>query len=331
MMDLLATNPLHRHQLVNGTAPDALRHALIDILGAHEVDFGSNAEHLRATVACMPLKHLDLIFSQVNIPIRVQVPGIGMVKQQIAVAGCGRTAFAGTQFDVNTDETAVIPAGVAMVHNNQAGLTQFVFRIHADALQTKLSALLGTAVFKDIAFDTRASFTYPELRRLRRTLKFVIQEIDREDSQVPAPTLEEFEQMLLVCFLMGNRHNFTDHLQREPRAPAPWQVRLVEEHIEANWNKPITVEALAAVTGGSARSIFKAFKETRGSTPMAFVKNVRLEHARRMLQTPEDKTSVLGVAYACGFLNSGHFARDYRIAFGELPSATLARARRRRT
>jgi transcriptional regulator GlxA family with amidase domain len=32
---------------------------------------------------------------------------------------------------------------------------------------------------------------------------------------------------------------------------------------------------------------------------------------------------VTGVAFACGFQNLGHFARDYRLRFGELPSETL--------
>jgi transcriptional regulator GlxA family with amidase domain len=63
---------------------------------------------------------------------------------------------------------------------------------------------------------------------------------------------------------------------------------------------------------------------------MAFVKSVRLQHARRMLQQPEGATSVVSVAFACGFLNPGHFARDYRLAFGELPSATLSAAKHRR-
>jgi transcriptional regulator GlxA family with amidase domain len=112
--------------------------------------------------------------------------------------------------------------------------------------------------------------------------------------------------------------------------PAPWQVRRVEEYIESNWNQPITVDALAAAAGASARSIFKAFRDARQCSPMAFVKGIRLGHARRMLQRPEQVTSVVSVAFACGFLNPGHFARDYRLAFGELPSATLALARHRR-
>ena len=61
---------------------------------------------------------------------------------------------------------------------------------------------------------------------------------------------------------------------------------------------------------------------------MAFVKQVRLRHAQDMLLNPDANTSVTGVAFACGFQNLGHFARDYRQTFGELPSATLGRSKR---
>jgi transcriptional regulator GlxA family with amidase domain len=47
------------------------------------------------------------------------------------------------------------------------------------------------------------------------------------------------------------------------------------------------------------------------------------------LQAPAEATSVIDVAFQCGFLNPGHFARDYRLAFGELPSETLRNIKRR--
>jgi transcriptional regulator GlxA family with amidase domain len=56
---------------------------------------------------------------------------------------------------------------------------------------------------------------------------------------------------------------------------------------------------------------------------------VRLKHARRMLAAPNAETTVTLVAFACGFGNLGHFARDYRETFGERPSETLVRAARR--
>jgi transcriptional regulator GlxA family with amidase domain len=46
------------------------------------------------------------------------------------------------------------------------------------------------------------------------------------------------------------------------------------------------------------------------------------------LQRPDLSTSVVGVSFQCGFHNPGHFAKDYRSAFGELPSKTLMGAKR---
>ncbi len=187
--------------------------------------------------------------------------------------------------------------------------------------------VIGIPTTRNIEFTHRSSFENPALQRLRRMLGFMASELDRDDGKVPAAALVEFEQMLLIAFLIANPHNFSDVLEREQPRPAPWQVRRVEEYITANWSRPITVEALAAAAGACARSIFKAFRDSRNCSPMAFVKSVRLQHARRMLQQPDSTTTVVSTAFACGFFNPGHFARDYRLAFGELPSETLGAAK----
>ncbi len=57
---------------------------------------------------------------------------------------------------------------------------------------------------------------------------------------------------------------------------------------------------------------------------MAYLKQKRLEAARRTLLTAEPlTTSVTEVATQWGFFHLGRFARDYRQLFGELPSETL--------
>ena len=58
---------------------------------------------------------------------------------------------------------------------------------------------------------------------------------------------------------------------------------------------------------------------------MAFVKQVRLQHAREMLRGTDRSRSVTQTALACGFTNLGHFARDYFKRFGERPSDTARR------
>ena len=129
-------------------------------------------------------------------------------------------------------------------------------------------------------------------------------------------------------FLMCHRHNYTHLLLREPLPVSATAVKLVEEYIEANWDKPLDIETMVSISGISARSLFRQFSKTRGYSPADFVKRVRLDRARHMLEQGDSESSVIQIALKCGFQNAGHFARDYRVMFGELPSVTLLRAKR---
>jgi|APTNR8051073442_1049403.scaffolds.fasta_scaffold02589_5 AraC-like DNA-binding protein len=121
---------------------------------------------------------------------------------------------------------------------------------------------------------------------------------------------------------------------------APWRdavrsdvddkrIRLIEEWVDAHFTEPIGVEDMAAVAGASVRTVQMLFRRRRQCTPMGAVTRRRLEMARRRLATPSDSTTVTDVAAACGFFHFGRFAAAYRQAFGERPSETLSRVRRR--
>jgi transcriptional regulator GlxA family with amidase domain len=103
----------------------------------------------------------------------------------------------------------------------------------------------------------------------------LLDELDCEDSTPSPLVVAEMEQALLVAFVTGHRHNYTHLLNGDPSELAPRQIRLVEDYISANWNQPISIDALAAVANASARSIFKSFKIHRGYTPMQFAKDLR--------------------------------------------------------
>ncbi len=156
-------------------------------------------------------------------------------------------------------------------------------------------------------------------------MRFVAAEFDASSSSMPPIMQSDLQQAMMTSFLMANASNYSPLLLGEPEGAAPWQVRIAEQFIEANWERPITIEALAAATNVSARSLFSAFKAGRGYSPMDFVKRVRLARARQKLSKPDGETSVTTVAFECGFGNAGHFAKYYRENFGETPSQTLRR------
>jgi AraC-like DNA-binding protein len=70
--------------------------------------------------------------------------------------------------------------------------------------------------------------------------------------------------------------------------------------------------------GVSWRTMEKAFVNFRGMTPVAHVRNTRLDHARQVLG--ENGATVADVAARCGFRSSTTFALEYPNRFGPPPS-----------
>lgn len=99
-------------------------------------------------------------------------------------------------------------------------------------------------------------------------------------------------------------------------------------YLESHWDKPLVLSKVAREHKLSVRGLQKYFG-ARGITPHDFLKRIKLAHAYDMLSNPESRTTVTKVSRRCGFGNLGHFAKDYRNEFGELPSETLLRSRTR--
>ena len=76
------------------------------------------------------------------------------------------------------------------------------------------------------------------------------------------------------------------------------------------------------MTTGSPR--VTASLQHRDTTPMRYVKQLRLEAVHRsLLAADASDTRVSDLAADHGFFQFGRFAADYKRAFGELPSETL--------
>jgi AraC-like DNA-binding protein len=99
----------------------------------------------------------------------------------------------------------------------------------------------------------------------------------------------------------------------------------VEEWIDAHLHEAITLGRLCEVAGVGGRCLQKTFRDRRGSTPIQYVINRRLESARTQLLGTVGAVDVTSVAMACGFTHMGRFSTMYRQRFGESPSTTLRR------
>ncbi|WP_378144414.1 AraC family transcriptional regulator [Cnuibacter sp. UC19_7] len=99
------------------------------------------------------------------------------------------------------------------------------------------------------------------------------------------------------------------------------------ELIHAAAAEPLTLPLLAAYAGVSGRALQLAFQQHLHTTPMRYLRQVRLDRARRELRRGDEGDGVGEVARRAGFGHTGRFAAEYAVRFGESPSETLRRGR----
>jgi AraC-like DNA-binding protein len=111
-----------------------------------------------------------------------------------------------------------------------------------------------------------------------------------------------------------------------PKRPLePFFLKRAERFILEHISQSFTVSDLAKHCGVSWRTLQMSFGAFRGLTPVAHVRNVRLERAHEALA--EKHVTVAEVAAHYGFRSSTTFALEYRKRFGMAPSRTRRNGR----
>jgi AraC-like DNA-binding protein len=318
--------PLQKYPVVRTSDPEHFRNVLAAVYGATALHL-PDRNGFEARGNFIQLQDIALGFSTCTVPAAVDFPEGDFARQQIALEGMATATIGGAATEIHAHRSCITSPDRSATLSYGRGYKQLIVRVKKAALERKLTLLLGAKPKGKIEFAAATNLNGPHSQSLLQLIMFVAGQLDSTSAVVPPRVLRELQQAITINFLYANRHTFSGLLEQEEKDVLPRHVRRIEDYIEAHWDQAITIEKLTEVTELSARAIFKAFQQSRGYSPMAFVKKVRLTHANEMLKTPDDRTSVTGVAFACGFANLGHFARDYREMFRERPSETLGRAK----
>lgn len=327
MMTDSGAEPLHRFPVFCTSDPEELRHFGSTLFGAARIDL-ANTDRFEARVNLIKLPEIGLAFGATSCDLAADHFAADFIRLQIALKGRATTSAGDMTADISARQLAITPSGMASRTVCEAGHQRLTLRLNQDVLSQKLTALLGFKPRGELTFVPAIGADEPYAQGLCQLLQFLAQQLDSTAARLPAAACHELEQAVQIAFLWASQHSFSHLLERLDKEPTPGVVRRLEEFIEAHWQDAITIDRLVAEAGVSARSIFRAFDRNRGYSPMAFVKAIRLRHARALLMSGDPGVSVTATAFKCNFASPGHFARDYRDAFGELPSETISRTRR---
>ena len=137
----------------------------------------------------------------------------------------------------------------------------------------------------------------------------------------------QLERTLMVGLLQTQKHNLQP-ANIAGSGPMPRMLRHAEEYMRGNLHLPIMIEDIAQAAGTGVRNLQASFRERYGRTPMAVLRDLRLERAWQDLSNPVPQTTVTDVATGLGFFHLGRFSEQYRKKFGCTPIETLRAAKR---
>ncbi|MGD1842935.1 MAG: helix-turn-helix domain-containing protein [Thermonemataceae bacterium] len=123
----------------------------------------------------------------------------------------------------------------------------------------------------------------------------------------------------LMSYLVKRYHELQIHLDQEDKARlSNFKLRKIEAYIKARRSFAITITELAALTGYSPFYFTRLFKQSTGETPYRFISRSKINQAKDLLLTTNQK--VIQVGMEVGFDDPSHFARAFKKITGLTPT-----------
>ncbi|WP_081336966.1 AraC family transcriptional regulator [Pseudomonas putida] len=229
---------------------------------------------------------------------------VGVTEQGVQQFNCRRVRHRSTPGQVFLLEPGDIHDGLAPTDE---GFTYSTLYLEPTWLDQQLRAL-----FEHAPDDSLPSFadTLCHDERLAQATALAFQAVHTQDLRIVRQTAMDD---LLACL---TRHlHWRRRINPDPRLPLTAQ--RARDYLHANLERDIGLEDLAHACGIDRFRLTRAFKAAFGIAPHAYLIQLRLARARRLLaqgQTPAE------VAVALGFADQSHLGRWFRRAYRLTPA-----------
>lgn len=220
-------------------------------------------------------------------------------------------------------ELAVIRYGDEIDFLSKNPQDMFVVSIDKELINRYSVALLGKEIdniqINSNRLKIKDRLSQMELRDLwEETINLILSsDLDLSDIDV-ANKIEEDMIRSILC-------NSAPSDSKATRAERHLAAKLAKQYICENSKKQISILDICETVGATERTLYLGFGELYGLTPKAFLKYLRLHHARKDFLRAEPGSTVTNVAYKWKFYHLSRFARYYYEVFKEYPSETLKR------
>ncbi|WP_051711261.1 AraC family transcriptional regulator [Streptomyces sp. NRRL S-350] len=137
-----------------------------------------------------------------------------------------------------------------------------------------------------------------------------------------------FERLLVDGLLDAQAHSLTRSTVDRGPALLPSALRRAVDFCAEHADEAVSVADIARAARVSLRTLREGFRRHLDTTPLAYLRRVRLDRAHHdLLAIADGRASGTVTEIACrwGFTHLGRFSADYRRAYGRSPSEALGR------
>lgn len=124
---------------------------------------------------------------------------------------------------------------------------------------------------------------------------------------------------LIMEHIIRHRSNVSGQLKRVPDFLALNKLKTAIEYIQDNLQSELSLDGIAGTVGLSPYYFAHTFKATTGIPPYQYVRQSRVERAKKLLR--DSSLSIVEIAYEAGFGNQSHMTTVFRKTLQVTPNA----------
>ncbi len=226
-----------------------------------------------------------------------------------------------------TASSFCISGGRNGYHTHGANRESITIGLPRSRLTATIAALRGVDP-DEIRLDDRVlNLPLPMAGRLRERLTTIVAHGSgartwSDSAQGRHNIQSEVYQLLVDAYLDAQATTERDTRRVSRRSEI---VRRAEERFIAAGGQPLSLADLCAAAGVGRTALQQAFHDLYGESPLGYFHKRRLTQAREtLILEPSGRAAVKRAALGVGLTALGRFSVEYRLLFGERPSATLS-------
>lgn len=133
------------------------------------------------------------------------------------------------------------------------------------------------------------------------------------------------ERLSKIIFLLSKYRPTTPQKPSEKTLRDGERIKTMLQYIQANYDRELSLVEIAQSAAISESECLRCFRSMIGSSPIQYIKQLRVQKAAELLTSTDQKISDIGAA--CGFQEMSYFAKTFR----ELKGCTPSRYRQRQS